>query len=218
MIGNGGCTRCKRKRVLLLFQVRRRPIQIYDRETRRYRTDPTQSPHRIVWPICADEAECRAYQQDRYRKQREASEKRGGRLVLREAPAAGKPFEKGVCCWCGEAIILADPTDYRRRARTRHYGDEHEVGDRNCTAEFLASYANNARELIEKRGDPVCVDCGSEDSWDAEHDVPLWDGGEHSPDNIVRRCGDCHRRKTKAEAAERARRRSESTQPRLAIS
>lgn len=111
-----------------------------------------------------------------------------------------------ICCWCGEPIILADPKrDYRRRARTRHYGDEFEVGDRDCARAFLGSYFFNERQVIERRGDPECVDCGNTgDWWDADHEVPLWAGGGHDAVNIVRRCVPCHREKTKREASERA--------------
>lgn len=90
------------------------------------------------------------------------------------------------------------------RARTRHRGDEWEVGDRNCLKAYLRSFAFNARDLVVSRGDPACVDCGSECSWDADHDIPLWEGGEHSPANLVRRCDACHKAKTKKEAGRRA--------------
>jgi len=125
----------------------------------------------------------------------------------REAMLAGEtvPYLRGVCCWCGEAIVLVDPErDYRRRSRTRHYGDEFEVGDRDCNRAFLRSYVFNERQLIKLRGDPECVDCGSTGPWDADHEVPLWSGGGHDPVNIVRRCVPCHREKTKREASERA--------------
>lgn len=111
------------------------------------------------------------------------------------------------CVWCGEAIVLFDPFDHRRRARTRHRGDEHELGDgRNCHREFMRSYYWTARELVERRGDPCCVYCGEiTDRWEADHQVPLVeDGGGHDPTNIVRACVPCHRSKTAAEARARA--------------
>lgn len=129
-----------------------------------------------------------------------------------EAMVAGKRVDPLVtedgdtlCSWCGEPIILVDPKrDYRRRARRRHYGDEYEVGDRDCTRAFLHSYVFNERQLIEVRGDRNCIDCGSEGPWEADHDEPLWKGGKHCSSNIVRRCVLCHREKTKREATERA--------------
>jgi 5-methylcytosine-specific restriction endonuclease McrA len=129
----------------------------------------------------------------------------------REAMLAGNavPYMRGRCVWCGEPIELVDPDDYRRRARTRHRGDEYEVGDRNCHRAFMRSYVFSERELIEVRGDPECVDCGSTGRWEADHDVPLWDGGEHCSSNIVRRCVPCHREKTRQEASARAARRRE---------
>lgn len=108
------------------------------------------------------------------------------------------------CQWCGDPIELVNPDDYRRRARTRHRGDEHELTERNCHREFLRSYVYSERELIEVRGDDCCVDCGSTGPWEADHDKPLWAGGEHCASNIVRRCVPCHRRKTREEATERA--------------
>lgn len=154
------------------------------------------------------------------------AEIRSGKLVLYCGVAENRrPVGKGVCCWCGDPIVLADPTDYRRRTRTRHRGDEHEVGDRNCHKLFMASYCYTARELVERRGDPCCVDCGdigdvwqpNEDGvggawvnlglWEADHRIALIDGGAHDPTNIERRCRDCHSRKTKREATARAERR-----------
>lgn len=105
--------------------------------------------------------------------------------------------------------MLADPSDYRRRQRTRHRGDEHEVGDRRCHRDFMRSTVWNARDLVLFRGDPCCVDCGDVDAfWAAEHRIPLADGGPHDPCNIERRCDDCHGRKTAAERVARAERRA----------
>jgi 5-methylcytosine-specific restriction endonuclease McrA len=144
-----------------------------------------------------------------------------GTIVLYESIFAGQrlqamkrgedvPWLRGVCCWCGEPIVLVDPErDFRRRSRTRHYGDEYEVGDRDCRRAFLNSYVFNERQLIELRGDPDCVDCGSTGPWEADHDLALWEGGEHSSANIVRRCVPCHRTKTAEEAARRAAQRRE---------
>lgn len=137
------------------------------------------------------------------------AEIRGQRLVLYCGIAQNRErWGKGVCCWCGEPIVLADPTDYRRATRTRHRGDEHEIGDRNCHKLFMQSYCYTARELVERRGDPCCAYCGEiTEQWEAEHTLALKDGGSHDPTNIVRSCVPCHKRKTATEATARAERR-----------
>lgn len=40
--------------------------------------------------------------------------------------------------------------------------------------------------------------------WEADHEVPLEDGGEHSLENLRCRCVPCHRAKTARESAARA--------------
>jgi 5-methylcytosine-specific restriction endonuclease McrA len=133
---------------------------------------------------------------------------RGDVLIWLCGVGEGGPFEQGICVWCGELIELVDPDDYRRAQRVRHRGDECEVGDRNCLREFQRARVWKARDLVEIRGDPCCVDCGDiEAVWEADHEVPLADGGAHCPTNIVRRCRRCHRAKTIRENRERARRR-----------
>lgn len=41
-------------------------------------------------------------------------------------------------------------------------------------------------------------------TWEADHDTPLADGGDHGPAAVVTRCVPCHKAKTKAEAKRRA--------------
>ncbi len=142
---------------------------------------------------------------------------RGSKLQWFCGVGEGLPRKPGLCAWCGQPIDLADPTDYRRAKRTRHRGDEHEVGGgngfdtppgRNCQREYNRSTVWNARALVILRGDPCCVDCGQTDCyWEADHRIPLCDGGSHDPTNIERRCEKCHARKTAAEAKLRAERR-----------
>lgn len=135
---------------------------------------------------------------------RSMSTVRGSRLQWFCGVGEGLPWKPGLCAWCGQPIVLADPTDYRRAQRTRHRGDEHEVGERNCQREYNRSTVWSARWLIIYRGDPCCVDCGVINAyWEADHRIPLCDGGPHDPTNIERRCEDCHRRKTAAEARAR---------------
>lgn len=131
---------------------------------------------------------------------------RGERLQWKCGVAEGRDRQPGECAWCGQPIVLLDPTDYRRAKRTRHRGDEHEAeGSPRCQREFDRSVVWNARALIILRGDPCCVDCGDMQAyWHADHRIPLCDGGPHDPTNIERRCEGCHKRKTAAEAAARA--------------
>lgn len=121
-------------------------------------------------------------------------------------------YAPGTCAWCGHPIVLVDPTDYRRRGRTRHRGDRHEqpftVGThtvkRNCRRTFNLSYVHGARHLVKLRRDPCCAECGCVDGkWEADHIVPLVDGGLHCPSNIQRLCIGCHKAKTIAEAIAR---------------
>lgn len=132
---------------------------------------------------------------------------RSGTLIWLHGIGEGREYRPGDCAWCGEPIVLLNPSDYRRAQRTRHRGDEHEQGGRRCMREFNRARAYTARELVEKRGDSRCIDCGSQGEWHADHDTPLADGGLHHPENIVRRCVGCHAEKTKREAIQRAERR-----------
>ena len=133
----------------------------------------------------------------------EARFDRSGRLMVCEPPWSG-PFKQGRCCWCGEEIVLLEGAHHAMRQRTRHRGDKWEAGKRDCDGEFRRSVCWSARDLVKLRGDPACVDCGSTGEWDADHHIPLWEGGEHVASNIVRRCEPCHKRKTAEEAGRRA--------------
>lgn len=62
------------------------------------------------------------------------------------------------------------------------------------------------RASIFKRDKGICVDCGLYDpKWEADHVIPLADGGPHTLDNIATRCKKCHKKKTSAENSRRAR-------------
>ncbi|WCB94460.1 HNH endonuclease [Baekduia alba] len=148
---------------------------------------------------------------------------RGSLLVLWEAPFDGG-WSEGHCRWCGEAIELRDPKDYRRRQRTIHYGDEHEAeGSPRCYRSFNRSRVWSARDalrmLAREFGDGRlwCATCGEvvvqwEDdgpdqtlrAWAADHVVPLVDGGAHVVENFQVLCVSCHDTKTVAEARARA--------------
>ncbi|QIL73646.1 HNH endonuclease [Diaphorobacter sp. HDW4B] len=55
-------------------------------------------------------------------------------------------------------------------------------------------------------GSFTCVDCGRvHASNEVDHDKPLEQGGSNDQSNLVVRCVDCHKAKTKREAQARAR-------------
>lgn len=157
---------------------------------------------------------------------------RSAAIVLYERPCADPA--SGTCRWCGEPIVLVDPTDYRRARRERHYGDKHEAGERrDCRGAFLGSVVWNARSAVRWResrahdGVIACVDCGQVCDaptlsqgvyWEADHEVPLIDGGAHELDNLRCRCGPCHGAKTARESAERAARRRATRHDQLPFS
>ena len=64
------------------------------------------------------------------------------------------------------------------------------------------------RERIQARDGSMCTDCGL--LWMAhrdhvDHETPRWKGGSDEDSNLRLRCIKCHKAKTDAEAAERAR-------------
>jgi len=142
-------------------------------------------------------------------------------IVLYARPCADPA--PGTCRWCGEPVVIVDKADYRRTRRERHYGDKHEPPDSpQCRKAFLGSVVWSGRDAVRWRerrdhdGVIACVDCGTvcEDHdrrvyehWEADHEIPLIDGGPHDLDNLRSRCVPCHGRKTSREAAERAARR-----------
>ena len=66
----------------------------------------------------------------------------------------------------------------------------------------------NLRAAVAERDGGLCVDCGEvHELWDADHALPLEDGGEHSLSNLVTRCRVDHRSKTAQENRRRARRK-----------
>jgi hypothetical protein len=148
------------------------------------------------WPrvACFDRAACEA----RREKRLERARTRGSMLVLAEPQHPDAPL--GTCRWCG-----AELTGENGGRRNYCYLDRE---GRDCRGESWRSRTWDARVALVRRGDACCVDCGSDrGDWEADHEIPLEDGGEHSLDNLVRRCVDCHRKKTARENSERAARR-----------
>lgn len=155
---------------------------------------------------------------------------RGGLFLFGEPKAPDAPL--GACRWCGEKL-----TGKNAERRNYCYPDrEH----RPCVREWRASHVWSPRIVVRRlardRGELElrCTDCGFlcerlqeyVDSagetrliwrgvryWEADHEIPLADGGEHSKGNLRCRCGACHKAKTTREARERARRRRQRRAP-----
>jgi hypothetical protein len=162
---------------------------------------------------CFDGGKCQARRVKRQERQRT----RSTMLVLAEPKAPDAP--RGTCRWCGEPIELTDDAPRGSAARQTHRGDEFEKGDQDCQHKWWRSRTNDARTALQYRGDPCCVDCGSEAMWEADHEIALEDGGDHTLENLKRRCLECHRKKTGREntARARARREDRSGQESLAL-
>lgn len=162
-------------------------------------------------------------------KRAERARVRGRMLVLVEPAARDAP--SGTCRWCGDRIIEGGEVNRRRSyhhgEEAWRYGGRPRPGEPDCWTEWQRSRTWDARialrRLAELEGEPLrCADCGrvcegaepvdglnQDVPWDADHEVPLEDGGEHSVENLRCRCVPCHRAKTGAEARRRARRRRE---------
>lgn len=211
------CSWCKAKSGLLLFKVR------HVRLPARYFADGSLIAPEQRWSglftQCIDREACK----ERSGRAYENRQKRSGNLRWAQSRFERADLPKGSCRWCGEPIVFVDDVPYRMKQRERHRGDEYEVGDRNCRREHDRTFAATPRDLIMHRGDPCCVDCGEAEiwhdpgdgtegwwlpgDWEADHVIPVEDGGPHTPTNIARRCVDCHRRKTNAENAARRERK-----------
>lgn len=217
----GRCSRCRRSSVPLLYTVRTRPTFTYGHD------GPTGGI-RILSAVCFDQEACFAYQQTK----RAKAQRRTGLFILErpKAPAAEPPF----CKWCGERIVLVEPGDYRRARRNYHRGDEYEIGNVDCGLAFRLARTYEPRVAVFHRevkahGVLACVACGEvcaepnpdaarpgrsvvlarePKRWEADHRVPLEDGGTHELDNLQCLCCPCHRLKTARENRERAARRA----------
>lgn len=139
------------------------------------------------------------------------SRKRKGVLFIELPQAPDAP--PGTCRWCGATLV-------GKRAVSRRYCYPDREG-RNCVKEFRDSMTWNPRQALRikafKQGERVlrCIDCGFVVEelhrgsrarvivmpWEADHEIPLWDGGEHVVDNLRVRCVPDHRTKTNRENA-----------------
>jgi 5-methylcytosine-specific restriction endonuclease McrA len=138
--------------------------------------------------------------------------KRGGVLFLAHPAVPDAP--KGTCRWCGHKLKGS-------RASIRRYCYPDREG-RDCAQAFRDSMTWNPRQALlviaQREGKELrCADCGffvgvrlndegryEERAWEADHEIPLWDGGEHTVENLRARCCPCHAAKTARESARRA--------------
>lgn len=166
---------------------------------------------------CLDEQACRARLHKRYERQRE----RVSRIVLVLPPGDPEARRfKGNCRWCGETMYRPDKPGVVDRRRYYHRA---EWGERDCLLEHRQSYSYDARDVVRfvarlaGETELRCVDCSTlcerlDDprdgtgcsSWEADHELALEDGGEHTAENLKCRCARCHRAKTGRENTARA--------------
>lgn len=148
------------------------------------------------------------------RDERDLAAIRSSAIALQEPPAGR--YRAGHCWWCGAE--LADKEDAIRRGRAHCYPDRE---GRDCVRERRSSVVYSARAalrgLFKETGRLVCPDCGTvvaevRDAcwvdlcdWEADHEVPLEQGGPHVPANFRPRCAvPCHAEKTARESRQRA--------------
>jgi len=86
-----------------------------------------------------------------------------------------------------------------------------------CAEAYLAATPNRIREIVFRRDRGLCAACGHDErlsgEWEADHRVPLIDGGGLELSNVQTLCVPCHRTKTAREAAARARARRIASAP-----
>lgn len=124
------------------------------------------------------------------------------RIVSHRSPTARIPFSdapQGTCRWCGEEILRDDGTVNARRRW-------HEP----CVEAYRETWPAAWRKAVLARDGGVCVECPHDtphDDWQADHILPLIDGGDWTLDNAQTLCPTHHRVKTSAENSARAARR-----------
>jgi len=98
-----------------------------------------------------------------------------------------RPKERGpdgrwVCRWCGSPIDCGR-TSYCSQACSDEYG--------------VRSSGRWARILVRRRDGGVCALCGKYDNlWEADHTVPVSEGGDGGLGNLRTLCRICHNRET----------------------
>lgn len=135
-----------------------------------------------------------------------------------------------VCRWCDEPIRKKDGTANRRRnwhpdcvqlyllrrspAATRRYvfGRDHGICVE-CGADTAKTDRERDAEKAAKHGRLPSPLAGISAEWQADHIVPLIEGGSFEMSNLQTLCTTCHKVKTAREATERAARRRPPTEP-----
>lgn len=98
--------------------------------------------------------------------------------------------DSGVCRICG-----IDAVAFRERVRVllRHAA--------RGQSPRWARIRDRVTGILVRNGWPTVFD---RDWWDADHIIPLWEGGVHAPSNIQTLCVPCHKAKIRLEARRRA--------------
>jgi len=127
---------------------------------------------------------------------------------------------RGVCRWCGDAILLADGPYRGERDVRRHWHPP-------CLAAWEQSDPREARRRVQRRDGGRCAACGLDTEaergrrrlrdfgkprspvWMVNLIVPLEDGGTFDLSNFQTLCTRCHEDKLRREAAERLERERE---------
>lgn len=78
----------------------------------------------------------------------------------------------------------------------------HEAADRPVNASGRRRRPTTAQKRVVKERDRVCVDCGSSDLLEYDHNPPYQTTGQTHTDELQLRCGPCHRRRHDTNAAE----------------
>jgi len=130
---------------------------------------------------------------------------------------------RGQCRWCGELIFHPSGDKRGEVDRRRRWHPE-------CVDIYNASDPSEARRMLRKRDRGRCAVCRLDTNrlrrqvrgrgrtrklrelgfkprqslWEADHILPLIDGGGHGLDNLQTLCTPCHKQKTADEARARA--------------
>lgn len=115
----------------------------------------------------------------------------------------------GVCRLCEQPILRADGGRNMRR-----------LWHPECAERYMFHTSNaEVRRQVFARDRGICADCGVDASpidvemvgrqmrrrarWDADHIVPLAEGGVHEMSNLRTLCVPCHKARTRAQVARR---------------